>query len=547
MANRETARHIVTGLVTSTHSSSSLASLCDGAEDGVAGNSHVPESDPSSDDGIAPSEADADGATGNAGLASDEEEEQAEELHPSALVDVILEGAADLLTLEEAYTTLTLRLREVLYDMGPPTCHTHENLMSVLQPISDEAPAVVRAMSRDLSRLMGKVPQCEAALATSSPFRSLKPDTRRTGLLSPDSTPSKGFTASEVLYRREAASVGCAALRFLSVIYSTSLVFTCFTEADLQYLLDQVLVIPKTPSLPTPQPRRTYAHALLIFSNLGLPEQWVSLAKDKIIGAIDSAFNTIGAAPHKIRDPTCIRREAFLAVNHLVDQYPRLFFPAYPQFLSACLRGLRGQHNLRRNATAAASAFVTVKLRLLQVADQQVECGDLDIQEWTKTHTLARKSEQFVVNFLKSAVKVQENAKTTEWDMINGVLRSTVGLANEVGWACTAWAVLVSLMGQSYNSSSQLEMIDHIMDVSINPASVLTPALSARLCQCHPPYSGSCSMATCDSRLSAIQHYCGRIRHWEGRHVASAVHSKLISRRSRTRGEDTVPNQSRSG
>lgn len=415
----------------------------------------------------------------------EEEEEEVECLRPASLVGVILEGAADLLTLEESYVTLTLRVRETLYDIGPPTERAHNAFMAVVQPIADEAPALVRAMARDLHRLMGKVPQAEATTTASTPFRHLRPETRKTGLLSPGSTPTKGFTAAEILYRREAASVGSAVLRFLAAVFSSPRLFTCFTEADLQSLLDQVLVIPKTPILPTPQPRRTYALSMVIFSNIRLHESLLALVKDKIIGAVDSALNTIGTGAYNIRDPAPLRREAYLAADHLVSHYPRLFFSAYPQFLASAVRGMGGPAALRRSATAAATTFVNAKRRLVQEADEQVETGEIDAVEWSKTRALVRKSEQFVVNFLKSPAKVQakdydgRGVKVSEWAKIESVFRSTVGSAEEVGWACTTWAVLVSLMGQAYNTSTQLKGINHIMDRSLQQsANAVRPVLA---------------------------------------------------------------------
>jgi hypothetical protein len=85
-----------------------------------------------------------------------------------------LSGDADLLTLEESYTSLTLRLRESLFDIGPPTLAVHTEFEHVCKEIRDEAPAIVCAIQRDLNRLMGKVPNSETTAST-SPFRGLTP------------------------------------------------------------------------------------------------------------------------------------------------------------------------------------------------------------------------------------------------------------------------------------------------------------------------------------------------------------------------------------
>jgi hypothetical protein len=160
-------------------SPSMFLSTLDAAEDGIAG---VPISDdaPPSDDSDSSGEGQAGGQPSNGQRGADnfsdesEEEEQEEGLHPSYLVENLLSGDADLLTLEESYTSLTLRLRESLFDIGPPTLAVHTEFEHVCKEIRDEAPAIVCAIQRDLNRLMGKVPNSETTAST-SPFRGLTP------------------------------------------------------------------------------------------------------------------------------------------------------------------------------------------------------------------------------------------------------------------------------------------------------------------------------------------------------------------------------------
>lgn len=442
-----------------------LAELCDGAEDGVAG--RIPSDDDPESDDLAGVDA-PEGFPNAPGSDASEEEEEVECLHPSSLVSVILEGAEDLLTLEEAYTSLNLRLREVMFNIGPATEATQARFDAVWQPISEEAPAVVRAIQRDLHRLMGKVPNSEAE-STSSPFRGLMP----AGLPpSPAKSPRKGYTAAEVLYRRESAGVGGAVLRLLAIVFSHPRLFACFTEADILSLLDQVLVITRSPTLPTPFAKRTYTMTMTILAQLNLPPTWLRPFEKKLASALECGLNTIGVGQFPIKDPSAIRKEAYNATANLLKKYPDIMFPHYPSLLNTSLRTLSHPSKLiRRCSVAVAATFVSAKLQLLEDADI---VGGYDKFESNKIRSLVAKSEIFVANFLKSPIKVSgkmvydknTTEKRTEGGVLGITFRSTIGETKDVAWACTTWAVLASLMGHTYNTSSQSQEIDHIMNVS---------------------------------------------------------------------------------
>ncbi|BEJ13875.1 hypothetical protein CspHIS471_0310490 [Cutaneotrichosporon sp. HIS471] len=482
-ANREPARRLVVG----NHPKGmarggSLAQLCDTAEDGVAGKLPSEDDVPGSDDSVGG--ADAPGSEG-----SDEESEEIECMHPTSLVSVILEGAEDLLTLEEAYCTLTAKMREALYSIGPVTEDTQRYLDMVAEPISDEAPALVRAMTRDLSRLMGKVPQSEHS-QSSTPFRGLQPETRpATARLppSPSNTPSRrGYSEAEIRYRREASSVGAAALRFLAALFSSPRLFSAFSEADLIQLLEQVIMIPKTPVLPTPIPKRTYSLALSVMAHLRFPSRWVAQVQDKILDALDSAWNTLGngGPPFAFKDSTMVKREAFHALSALLRYYPQIMVPGYQRYLATSLRAVSATDNeMRRLASGAVSAFVKARYQLLADAELAVrfECDDHAMLEWEDMRNLVRKSEQHTINFFKSMAKFSPKRfndnrpdkgqqMRSEWSSLEAAFRSLIGKPEDVAWACSTWAAVATLLGSSYNSFPLVLHMDHIMDRSLQPS-----------------------------------------------------------------------------
>ncbi|ORY25960.1 hypothetical protein BCR39DRAFT_542764 [Naematelia encephala] len=431
----------------------------------------------------------------------EEEEEELEEdgaLATASLIHIILDGAEDLLTLEEAYSTLTLRLRQRIPIDGQKVVSMEESRI-VTQPIRDEAPAMVRAIQRDLQRLLGKVPNAEVSNVDndSPPFGSLVPlqdstpvnrsrltpsptPTPGNGKTTPDRPSRQGYTESEVRYRREASGVGAAVLRFLAFVLHTPQLYSCFTDADLQGLLEQVMIIPRTPKLPTPNPKRTYLLSILVIAQIRIPASCVQPIREKIARAVDSALNdTLGSiaasGPGAKEGPSQVRKEAYQAVINLLSTYPAIFFQHYGELLPGCLRALTSNLTLVRNkASAAIAAFAAARYSLL--SDLQSRLLEPAAREaWTRLRQTVLKSEYFVVSHFKNGLRVPgklgfvytiTGERKTEWAALEQVFKDTVGTA-EVYWACSTWAALVSLMGSTYASSGLAAGFDHIMDVSL--------------------------------------------------------------------------------
>ncbi|OCF30437.1 hypothetical protein I316_07924 [Kwoniella heveanensis BCC8398] len=480
-----------------------------GSDDSAASTSSALQtSDPAEGDGVAEEGS------------SEEEEETIEEdgaLATGSLINIILDGAEDLLTLEEAYSTLTQRLRQqltpgVLFPIPVSVARM------CTQPIRDEAPAMVRAIQRDLARLLGKLPHSDPAFPSSdndAPFMDLMPLKDRTpthhnnnrSRFTPSPTPGtgpksssptkptrQGYTESEVRYRREASGVGAAVLRFIDFIFSEHRLSSCYSEADLQSILEQVMVIPRTPRLPTPNPKRTYYLSILILTHLNLPSACVQPVKDKIVRALEGAMtDSLGAlGPSGKEGPPALKKEGYHAITNLVSNYPSIFFPHYSDLLIGCLRGMASSSNLiRYKAGAAACAFARAKFALLaNTQSAAINNGDAPSREaWVKAKSVIQKSEFFVISHLKSALKVpgkstpvygKDGEKKTEWHALEQIFKDTVGSTTDVHWACAAWSVVVTLMGAAYASSGLAGGLDHIMDRSLQPSTNTVRPLLAR-------------------------------------------------------------------
>ena len=467
----------------------------------------MPGSDDSNaSDGMAGEEDLALGSSREEGDSSEEEEPMEEDgaLATSSLIDIILDGAEDLLTLEEAYTTLAQRLRSRLTKQ-PNDVSTISalELRQLVRPIREQAPAMVRAFQRDLQRLLGKVPLSETPPASddrsSSPFRHLRPlqdttpDNKRrltpsptpaNGKTSPNKPSRQGYTEAEVRYRREAAGVGSAALRLLAFALHTPELYSCFTDADIQALIDHVLVIPRTPKMPTPNPKRTYYLAVMVLAQMRVPVACVQPIKDKIARAVEAALNDSFAFANVIggkEGPSIVKKEGFAAVINLLISYPGVFFQHYGDFLPVCLRDLSSPvPAIRYKAGNALTAFATAKHNLFaEYREALLTKKDRESREaFLRFKGLSQKSEVFVVSQLKSGVRAQGRAspvygangeRRTEWVSLEHTFREKVGSNDEVHWACATWAVLVTMIGSQYNSSTLADPVNHIIDRSLQP------------------------------------------------------------------------------
>ncbi|WVQ83031.1 hypothetical protein IAT38_005169 [Cryptococcus sp. DSM 104549] len=527
--NREAARLIVSGKRPGiiARDSFDLAMIRNAAAEGTPskkGKERMPGEVPSSDENV-PSTGDASsdkqlqGGAAEEDAGSEEEEEEMEQdgaLATGSLIDIILNGAENLLTLEEAYNTLSLRLRERIptgpySDSLPPDAL--DNIRVTTQPIRDEAPAMVRAVQRDIHRLLGKFPSSEAAahgLTSSSPFKELKPladvDRRdrftpsptpqpsnaRGGSSSPTKSPRQGYTESEIRYRRESSGVGAAVLRLLAFIFHSPHLYKCFSQADLQSLLDQVLAITRTLRLPTPNPKKTYFLSVIVLTQMRLPVECVAPIKDKVVRAVARAvaddFRTKNGGPEK-QGPSGIKKEGFHAVSNILNTYPVLFFPFYADLIPGCLRGLHNSTGVTKySAAAALGAYIRAKHTFIEHA-----LSDSPAESWGPAKSVVAKSEFFVISHLKSAILVpgggmvynKTGEKRTEWMLVESVLKEGVGAAADVHWACGVWATLVTMMGAAYMSSGLTSAVDNIMDRSLRVTVNTTRPLLARMAWNH--------------------------------------------------------------
>ena len=478
------------------------------AGDGVAsgsgtgkGKGKVLDAMPSSDDSAASDDMEdqLDGA-GEEEDEEDEEEEMVEEpgaLSTASLVRILLDGAEDLLTLEEAYNELLIRLRLGVThpaEVSESPSNNVDHVRIATRPIRDEAPAVVRALIRDLNRLLGKVPNTDHYVdADNSPFRGLQPlkDIHTEGHISSSPTElnkkavkRQGYTEAEVRYRREAAGVGQAALKLLAYLLHEQALYSCFSTTDLRSLLDTAMIIPRTPRLPTPNPKRTYYASICILAQVRIPREAVEPIREKVARVVESALNETlgnmgnGGVPGGITNMSVVKKEGYHAAINLLTTYPSLFVHHYAELLPIPLKAMSSPTPSHRNkASAACAAFASAKISASTLAIDALSryIGDESKKEaWEELQLSISRSETLVITQLKGTLKnangqvmtTSAGDKKVEANALEQRFKDTIGTADGVQWACAAWSVVVCLLGSGYAGSGLSGTFDHIMNVS---------------------------------------------------------------------------------
>jgi hypothetical protein len=507
--NKEPARLIVSGNrpkpKLTARDSFQLAMLRTAAAEGSGtgkgkGKETVLEEMPASDDSTASDDVpdEAIEADGDAEDSSDDEEEETIEaqgaLSTASLVRILLDGAEDLLTLEEAYNELMLRLRANLATPIEPSESVtagDDHVRIATRPIRDQAPAVVRALIRDLDRLLGRVPHAEQGPdGSSSPFRGLQPlkdEPHTEGRMSSSPTEidkravkRQGYTEAEVRYRREAAGVGQAALKLLAYFMHEQALYSCFSTSDLRSLLDVAMSIPRTPKLPTPNPKKTYYASICIIAQLRIPAEAVSPIQDKIVRAVESALGeTLGSMGVSGGTATAglsiIKKEAYHAATNLLSTYPQIFVHHPTELLPVPLKAMATLQTLHRNkASAVCAAYAAAKISAFALLAANEDDVTNRKEMLDKLKSSMQRSETLVTAQLKSLLKnTQGQVMTTtagdkkiEANALEQRFKDTIGTAEGVQWACAAWAVVVTLLGSAYATCGLSTMFDHIMNVS---------------------------------------------------------------------------------
>ncbi|KAJ9113907.1 hypothetical protein QFC19_000101 [Naganishia cerealis] len=466
------------------------------------------------------------------------------------LLDIIIREVDDLMAVEDAYNLISVRFRK-LFTQGRSIVDTIEE--GVIDPASELASAldsfkkcssdIYRSFIRDIGRLVGtSISSIPPPVLDSSPppkehldptkgeitpspspetntrFASFIQQSRKATAHLPTSPtlgiarlanntnapPSpnptrRGYSEAQVLYRRSLAGVGQSSLRFLAFVFHRSELYQCFSDADITSLIESVLVIPNTPKLYTPNPKKSYALAMYSLCHLKVPVVCVQPIKEKLMrvltyGLGNGGLKCWGGGPGKREGEggnVKARSECFSAMANALVQYPSLFVPRHKDLIPLILGGLiDNQQGMKVKAGMALCGFIKGRMNWLRNTDRAVkelqarlavidelELSEkertlsevtLAVQAWKWARKVETESEVTTMTFLKSNLRpslVVNPQRPKVSDAIVDLIRKA--LNTDPLWACAMWSCLVSTMGQGFlrESSRYREMNALVLSV----------------------------------------------------------------------------------
>lgn len=396
------------------------------------------------------------------------------------LLEVIIDDASDYYAIEDAYHQLQARLRVGLDDAADDEKSPRDDprVDDLVAPLRDQSTRLLGALKRHVSGVMAPAPT--AILDSSSPIQPRLP------LGTPSPSPSrivalrKGFSEAEVQARRAASLAGQQALRFIALLLHHRPLHAMYSDADLTALLSCILVIPFSPRLNTPNPKKTYPLAIYPLSHVRVPAAAVAPLVDRILNAVlDKAIEqsacTWGGQPSPKQGEggnVIARREGLMALANLVQEYPHLFLPRHADMVPAVLRALSNSSPaVRCKAALAAGALVKAKMSVRRNGAREL----VSATESTAASFFLRPS------------------LGRSWLEFSDALAKAFTL--HYGWASTVWALVVSLLGDQFLSRPILSKPLVKM--------MLTPLCSAHS-QEHAPGRAAISRFAWDHLLHAV-------------------------------------------
>ncbi|CED83792.1 Armadillo-type fold [Phaffia rhodozyma] len=347
--------------------------------------------------------------------------------------------------LAEAYTSLTAQFRGLpitppIDNIASKSPRKRKNLAKkssidvFLRPLIKNAPALISAFTRDLSRLFthhSPAPQPVRITSLARGDDSSPGSSSAVGSSERDDEDDdeafafgnrrmrRGFSEHEITRRREEVSVGHAVLKWLALLFHSEVVWSCFSDADILSLLRLLLQIPlhkpisTTDSISAPLPplfspttasKRTYSLSIYALTHLRLPSRILQYVVDDILEAVKRAcspappkksamVSTTSASVAGSSLPSVTpaiegqvnqkaKTEALGATFNLLSRNPTLLLPLHREWIPLLLRSLLdSSSSIRVRATAALAAVLEgghTWLKELEIAVREASVGSQD-------------------------------------------------------------------------------------------------------------------------------------------------------------------------
>ncbi|KAF7346564.1 hypothetical protein MSAN_01884500 [Mycena sanguinolenta] len=249
-------------------------------------------------------------------------------------VKTIIDASASLDDLIRAYSVLAARIRAHI------TLTTDCNASyPLLEPLRKNRGALEEAIVRDLGRCLidpetmahDQTPEDQEEEASLKEQPVLLP--------SPQSSPKKkkkGTTAKKAKYGRDLCTTCHSVIKLLAVVFTLPAVCRVFTVPQLRSILTQVLAIPLSDELPTPNARKTYALSIWLLQTQRLPSAVLENAADRIVFALRRGIEGELGKEGKKGSAS----DGLKAIHDLSIYQPSIFVPRFEALLPSVLTNL---------------------------------------------------------------------------------------------------------------------------------------------------------------------------------------------------------------
>ncbi|KAJ6508515.1 hypothetical protein C8R45DRAFT_967683 [Mycena sanguinolenta] len=249
-------------------------------------------------------------------------------------VKTIVHASASLDDLIRAYSVLAARIRAHI------TLTTDSSASyPLLEPLRKNRGALEEAIVRDLGRCLidpetmahDQTPEDQEEEACLKEQPVLLP--------SPQSSPKKkkkGTTAKKAKYGRDLCTTSHSVIKLLAVVFTLPAVYGVFTVPQLRSILTQVLAIPLSDELPTPNSRKTYALSIWLLQTQRLSSAVLENAADRIVFALRRGIEGELGKEGKKGSAS----DGLKAIHDLSIYQPSIFVPRFEALLPSVLTSL---------------------------------------------------------------------------------------------------------------------------------------------------------------------------------------------------------------
>ncbi|KAJ7245025.1 hypothetical protein B0H12DRAFT_1128328 [Mycena haematopus] len=395
----------------------------------------------------------------------------------STPVKTIINPSASLEDLIRAYSVLAARIRANI------TLTTDSGASyPLLDPLCKNRVALEEAIVRDLGRCLVDPETMDHDLTPEDKEEEACLKEQPVFLPSPKSSPKKkkkGTTAKKARYGRDLCTTCHSVIRLLAVVFTLPAVAGIFTVPQLRSILTQVLAIPLSDDLPTPNARKTYALSIWLLQTQRLPFVVLESAADRIVFALRRGIEGELGKEGKKGSAS----DGLKAIHDLSIYQPSIFVPRFEALLPSVLAnllaltaGIRAQacHALGGFARGLATLPVSaLHARISAVTKSPTKSNESSLTRTIRTTLQATEAQNVsqgpvwglsviaaLLVLCNSAVYAHEDARRVFIALLSCSMnhrKSTVRSLGSAVWRSATWAYCQPLLPGNGDDESEVD------------------------------------------------------------------------------------------